>query len=477
MARVQTWKQNDPHQPTFSSDFSIAEKAVLQVTDIKSNKNKYYAIELHTGDAQGFDYAYRVFTHYGRTDDLETNPHSGQKECRYFATLDEAMSGYQKIYKQKTSKSKGYKEVALASSKIGSVQARGTSCGDIDEKTLERIEVAETDVAPAPKKTSSLTPKIRDLVRYIYDEAVGALTSKVQAQVTANGIETPLGILSVGQIEKGESILEELYDVLNKKRKRNRKALLEELSSEFYTVIPHRFGRSRAAASAAVIQSLSDFQDKQETLQLMKDMLQVNGEAGAVLHNAHEDEEYAALGCEIKALSKRSKEYKRIEKYVIDSQIDTDSIEVSNVFTLRREDEHERYLEDIGNDQLLFHGSRIQNWMGILSRGILMPKVVVSMGVNRTDAGWLGNGIYFGNTSCTSAFYASPGQKGTSFMAVNRVALGKVKEFSEITYGLEAPPEGFDSCHGIRGTEFEDDEFVVYNEAQQKLAYLVEFTY
>ena len=43
--------------------------AVLQVTDIKTNHNKYYALELHRAALKGKP-AFRVFTHYGRTDDL-----------------------------------------------------------------------------------------------------------------------------------------------------------------------------------------------------------------------------------------------------------------------------------------------------------------------------------------------------------------------------------------------------------------------
>ena len=35
----------------------------------------------------------------------------------------------------------------------------------------------------------------------------------------------------------------------------------------------------------------------------------------------------------------------------------------------------------------------------------------MNMGVQRTDAGWLGNGIYFGDAACTSAFYTTPGRK------------------------------------------------------------------
>ena len=116
-----------------------------------------------------------------------------------------------------------------------------------------------------------------------------------------------------------------------------------------------------------------------------------------------------------------------------------------------------------------------------MSRGLLMPKVVVQMGVNRTDEGWLGNGIYFADAACASAFYAAPNKQGTRLMAIARVALGEMKEYTKITYGLAAPPPGYDSCHGLRSrpglrSQFEDDEFAVYNNNQQRLEYLVEFT-
>ena len=108
------------------------------------------------------------------------------------------------------------------------------------------------------------------------------------------------------------------------------------------------------------------------------------------------------------------------------------------------------------------------------ARGLLLPKIVVSLGVKRTDAGWLGNGIYFGNAICTSANYAHPGKRGTRLVSVASVSLGTVKQNRKITYGLNKPPEGFHSCHGVRGSEFADDEFVVYDTKQQRLEYLVE---
>jgi len=110
-----------------------------------------------------------------------------------------------------------------------------------------------------------------------------------------------------------------------------------------------------------------------------------------------------------------------------------------------------------------------------------MPKIVVNLGVHRTDAGWLGHGIYFGDASCTSAFYTTPGKKKTRLMAVARVALGKMAEYTKITYGLTAPPPGFHSCHGVRnngknGSQFADDEYVIYDPRQHRQEFLVEMT-
>jgi poly [ADP-ribose] polymerase len=483
MASIKAWTRGEVGEPTFPDEFAVVKKAVLQVTDIKTNRNKYYALELHSAQDGGVT-QFRVFTHYGRTDDLETNPDAGQKECRYFEVQYEAEACFDSIYRQKTSASKGYKEVALASSNIGSQKARGTSVGEIDAGTLERMAKKGTAdgagaAAPAPA-ASKLHAGIQELVRYIYDEAKGALTSTVAAKITAHGIETPLGILTLGQIEKGEAILTALYDLFQDKKAARRDDEMLRLSGEFYTAVPHRIGRSRAAVAGAVINTLEGFEQKQQTLQLMKDMLQVNGEAGNVLFDARIDQEYDALRCRVEWIEPGSSEFKEMADHVVRSQVKSKTIKVKNLFRLRRDAEWEQFAGSVGNPRLLFHGSRIQNWVGILSRGILLPKIVVSMGVHRTDAGWLGHGIYFGDAACTSLFYTTPGKKKTRLMAIARVALGKMKDYTKITYGLTTPPPGYDSCHGVRArtlrpSQFADDEYVVYDVRQQRLEYLVEF--
>jgi poly [ADP-ribose] polymerase 2/3/4 len=467
MADVKAWREGAAGEPKFPNDFEVLQKAVLQVTDIKTNRNKYYAVELHAAAGK-----YRVYTHYGRTDDLDANPDAGARESRYFNSVDDARGQYQKIYREKTSAAKGYKELSLASARIGSRKTFGQSVGELDAATLKKLAEKQKPADKPAAPLFVLPSDVRDLVSHLYGEATHALTSTVNASITANGIETPLGVLTIGQIEKGQTILDQLTAEFGKKKPSS--SNLTDLSGDFYTVIPHRFGRSREAAQEAVLDTASKLNAKQETLQLMRDMLSVNGDAN-VLHNPEVERKYTALNCGIEPVAADT--FARVKKQVEGSAVRKWSkFVVKSVWQVRRPAEHSGFAEEVGNTRLLFHGSAVKNWVGILSRGLLMPKMVVTLGVRRTDAGWLGNGIYFGDAICTSAGYAHPGSRKTRFVAVASVALGQMKDYRKITYGLSKPPDGFDSCHGVRGSEFDDDEYVVYSTRQQRLEYLVEIS-
>lgn len=72
----------------------------------------------------------------------------------------------------------------------------------------------------------------------------------------------PLGKLSKQQIAKGFEALEAIETALQKPSVSQKQR--EELSSRFYTIIPHNFGRNRPPAIAT-----------QEVIQAKKDMLLV----------------------------------------------------------------------------------------------------------------------------------------------------------------------------------------------------------
>ena len=63
---VKAYKENEA-QPDFPLDYEVVKNCLLQVTDIKDNHNKFYSLELHSGS----NGKARLFTHYGRTDDLQ----------------------------------------------------------------------------------------------------------------------------------------------------------------------------------------------------------------------------------------------------------------------------------------------------------------------------------------------------------------------------------------------------------------------
>lgn len=58
-----------------------------------------------------------------------------------------------------------------------------------------------------------------------------------------------------------------------------------------------------------------------------------------------------------------------ISEYVQKGNLSSHSfkVDITDIFELEREGEAEVYQEDVGNKTLLWHGSRVTNFVGILS--------------------------------------------------------------------------------------------------------------
>ena len=85
------------------------------------------------------------------------------------------------------------------------------------------------------------------------------------------------------------------------------------------------------------------------------------------------------------------------------------------------ERENERFMKDIGNRMLLWHGSRLTNYVGILSQGLRIapPEAPVT--------GYMfGKGVYFADMCSKSANYCwtSP-ENNTGILLLCDVALGE----------------------------------------------------
>lgn len=542
--QASVWSYGGKVEPYFpASNYDLLRMDVLHCMDIKDNHNKFYSMELHMSN----EYVspdnpgrciYRILTHHGRTDDLDSaKTQIGQKETRYLQSLADAELLYDHVMAQKMADEKGYKHVDLVSvsPKIGS------------DKNAERNAASRQAEPERRDGASALPQEVQRLVKHLYDQASESVSKTVVAKITTRGIETPLGILSRKQIQRGEDVLAQLNDILAAEGadvddEEKREARIVRLSQDFYSMIPHRLGTTKEEVHKAVISNLQFLEEKQDLLQLMKDIIETSNMRSRTSATSEIDRMYNALQCSIKPLDKSSAQYREIQAHflrkktsppVVAQLHDAMTLEVANVFAidksaggetakaLARRSAFASFSDDepadddaatANNKRLLFHASKVFNFVGLLSRGILPPKVVVSKGLSaRTDFGYLGQGIYFSDNSYSSVKYTNlpatlpttgpaPPKGGKRrggkeqqalkkaeaanddrFMLLVDVELGRMMDYRQITPHLTAPPQGFDSCHGVAATpsepsDFVDDEYVIYDSAKQQLRYLVQFS-
>ncbi|GMF14775.1 unnamed protein product [Phytophthora lilii] len=174
---------------------------------------------------------------------------------------------------------------------------------------------------------------------------------------------------------------------------------LKAMSSEFYSLIPHDFGRSLPP----VIATMADLKLKLELLEVLSNLEisqalqkeEAEKPKGPAIHPL--DMHYGMLNTNMEPLNKRGKEYKIIEKCVFIQKTNGGSkLTINTILKIARPDEetHKDVLGSLDNhkvclsfttrvpefpsadcfgdlmEQLLWHGSRLSNFVGILSQGL-----------------------------------------------------------------------------------------------------------
>ena len=115
-------------------------------------------------------------------------------------------------------------------------EAEAAATKAIEEAASKSANVADKEsIVYAPSKLHSAT---QSLIRLIFDTDMFKDALKIY---DIDVKKMPLGKLSKSQIAKGFEILEELEAVMENKKKGS----YDDISSQFYTVIPHDFGRQR----------------------------------------------------------------------------------------------------------------------------------------------------------------------------------------------------------------------------------------
>lgn len=132
---------------------------------------------------------------------------------------------------------------------------------------------------------------------------------------------------------------------------------------------------------------------------------------------------------------------------------------------------------------LFWHGSRNENWISILQTGLkIRPSNAVLTGA------MFGHGIYFADKYRKSANYTSlrgsywaHGASNSAFLALMDVHLGKQFEILRHSYEcynynkqVMQSKGGYDSVFAKGGADLINNEYIVYDDAQSTIKYLIE---
>lgn len=144
-----------------------------------------------------------------------------------------------------------------------------------------------------------------------------------------------------------------------------------DLSGKFYSVIPHDFGFRK------MIEFILDDEEKvKEKLNMLQALTDMKLTTKMLSQGGNQDEDildqnYKKLNCNLKPLNKVFNKpiWDLIEKCV-DNTKEHWKVDIKDIFEVEREGESDRFDTSIGNNKLLWHGSRITNYGGILSQGL-----------------------------------------------------------------------------------------------------------
>ncbi|XP_012297330.2 protein mono-ADP-ribosyltransferase PARP4 isoform X2 [Aotus nancymaae] len=310
--------------------------------------------------------------------------------------------------------------------------------------------------------SSTLSQEVSDLVEMIWAEALGHLE---------HTLLKPVNRISLNDVSKAEGVL-----LLAKAALKNGETAeqLQKMMTEFYRLIPHKGTMPKEV-------NLGLLAKKADLCQLIRDMVNVC-ETNLSKPNPPSLAKYRALRCKIEHVEKNTEEFLKVRQEVLQNNHSKSLVDILQIFRVGRVNETTEFLSRLGNVRPLLHGSPVRNIVGILCRGLLLPKVVEDRGVQRTDVGNLGSGIYFSDSLSTSIKYSHPGETdGTRLLLICDVALGKCMDLHKKDFSLTEAPPGYDSVHGVSQTtsvttDFEDDEFVVYKTNQVKMKYIIKFS-
>ncbi|XP_051760805.1 protein mono-ADP-ribosyltransferase PARP4 isoform X9 [Ctenopharyngodon idella] len=426
LGRFRVYKEGDRDLPEFPSHFQVAKYSFFERVKPKTLS----VLELQSARGRA-GRQYRVLCSILS----ETESAVVQDKIVYCVTSEDAVEAYLLLMKEM--ETQGFTKTRTLPPEVERLASYSLQQLLLEEKL----------------NCSTLSQEVGFFVELVWTEALGSLS---------NILTVPVSSISLNDVSRVEGLL---LQAQKTQKEDEVKALLEEVN----TLLPLKM-IDPPSKHKLVSQKL-------DLCQLIRDILNVS-EATLGSPSPSSLGKYRALRCSIEVVPPQNPEF-----YVVSQLLQDRPVQIQQILRVSRGVELQMFWEDLGNVKPLLHSTSPSSFVGILSRGLLLPRVGVEQhGIERTDIGNLGGGIYFSNSLKTSVKYSKPSvTDGSRLLLVCEVALGRCKDLLKKDATLTCAPDGYHSVHGVRRTpnrlsEFEDDEFVVYNTEQIRLKYVVQYT-
>ncbi|XP_068185496.1 protein mono-ADP-ribosyltransferase PARP4 isoform X2 [Antennarius striatus] len=427
--RFRTYSEDDPDRPSYPDNFQVAKYSVF------GTQENLCVLELQSfrGDKK---WLFRVVRR--RKDSADG--------MYFLSSSEDALE----VYKALTEK--------LTASGLSPCPSSPPFVWDMASAPLRQLLLEEK------LNAGSVSQEVMCFVALMWTEALNCLSNIVRVpfeHLSFDEVRTSDVMTSIACVARVEGLLIQAQ----KKMKEQNHAEVKSYLDEIYTLMPLR---EHPEPSASLLSKLLDL------CQLIRDISDV---IEMTLRNPSDVGSYRALRCSIEVVPPRSSDFQDVSNLLKSSEL-----QILQVLRVCRGVELQTFRSDLGNINPLLHSSSPSNFVGLLSRGLLLPRFGVEHhGIQRTDVGNLGSGIYFTDDFTTCLKYSKPSETdGSRLLLVCDVALGRCQDYRKRAITLTQAPEGHHSAHGVRRTpgspsEFEDDEYVVYSPDQVRLRYVVRF--
>jgi len=435
----------------------------LNMVNLENNNNKFYLMQLLESNRD--PHTYSLYIRQGRVG------FTGTETYDFFANQIDAIDEFYRKFQDKVGGSwLDRKSIVPQPGKYEYVQM------DHDEENCEMV--VRDDI---------MDLCVQKLIKFICDPSIYKDAMK---KFDIDSKRMPLGLLSKHQINRAYHVLsrvsEQLETIADKE--------VMSLSNQFYSLIPHCTGMDRLP----LLNNQDIIDEKLELLKMLDDMK----EAGKLLKNVKLPDydrvlyQYNELNCKISKVIDPSI-IDVIKKYLVTNRGHHDfKLNIREIYEVDRRGESSRDFGNGDNVQLLWHGSRVVNFVSILKTGLkLNPNNVVRTG------SMFGNGLYFANSATKSAQYMGTSNKEPGLILLCEVQLGNSLKLTHSSH-IRKLPAGYHSTHGqgaltpdksshermpngtivpigklvssnVDNAHLRYDEYIIYDSSQVRLKYLL----